>query len=90
MVLFVNSDNGSGETGYTTSDIELAYVCDADYWSAGTLPANFTKNTAGNLVNGNNVMSQDFAPNVRVYVDNDNDDQITVLVVDVNRNITQW
>ena len=90
VVLFVNSDNGSGETGYTTSDIELAYVCDADYWSAGTLPANFTKNTAGNLVNGNNVMSQDFAPNVRVYVDNDNDDQITVLVVDVNRNINQW
>ena len=90
VVLFVNSDNGSGETGYTTSDIELAYVCDADYWSAGTLPTSFTKNAAGKLVNGTNVMSQDFAENVRVFVDNDNDDQITVLVVDVNRNITQW
>ena len=35
-------------------------------------------------------MKQDFAPNVRIYVDDNSDDQITVIVVDVNRNINQW
>ena len=33
-------------------------------------------------------LSEDAAPNVKAYFDDD--DQITVLVVDVNRNITQW
>ena len=37
-----------------------------------------------------NTFSQDFEPSVHVYVDNSTDDQITVIVVDVNRNINQW
>ena len=36
-------------------------------------------------------MTQDAVPNVRAYVDNASDDQITVLVVDTaNNNITKW
>ena len=41
----------------------------------------YTTYTSSNL-------SEDNAPNVKAYFDDN--DQITVLVVDVNRNITQW
>lgn len=101
-VLFVDSDAGQGQTGYTTENIDLAYVLDEDFWSQGKVPT-YVKVIKGVLTeveeNGSaktysdgktNTMKQDFAPNVRIYVDDDSDDQITVIVVDVNRNINQW
>ena len=101
-VLFVDSDAGQGQTGYTTENIDLAYVLDEDFWSQGKVPT-YVKVIKGVLTeveaNGTpktysdgktNTMKQDFAPNVRIYVDDDSDDQITVIVVDVNRNINQW
>ena len=35
-----------------------------------------------------NFLTEDNAPNVKAYFDDD--DQITLLVVDINNNITQW
>ena len=95
VVLYVDSDAGKGLTG-SLSDISLAYVFDSNYWPNGVLPEMSTitinKKVATGTVGGNSVtMTQDAVPNVRAYVDNASDDQITVLVVDTaNNNITKW
>ncbi len=39
VILFVDSDAGKGETGYTMADIDLARTFDSDFWSKGKLPA---------------------------------------------------
>ena len=92
-ILYVDSDKGEGLTGYDMSDINLAYAFDKDFWSQNKVPASM-KYINGVLKDQNdssNIMSEDFAPNVHAFVDNDGDDQITVLVVDVvNNNITKW
>ena len=92
-ILFVDSDKGEGLTGYDMRDIRLAYAYDKDYWSQNKVPSSM-KYENGVLVDANdssNVMREDFKPNVHAFVDNDGDDQITVLVVDVvNNNITKW
>ena len=93
VIMFVDSDAGKGETGYTMSDIDLARAFDSDFWSEGKLP------TLSNLkINGttaekdgtNYFMEDDAVPNVRVFVDSASDDQITVIVVDVQPDITAW
>ena len=93
VIMFVDSDAGKGETGYTMSDIDLARAFDSDFWSEGKLP------TLSNLkINGttaekdgtNHFMEDDAVPNVRVFVDSASDDQITVIVVDVQHDITAW
>ena len=95
VVLYVDSDAGKGLTG-SLSDISLAYVFDSNYWPNGVLPEMSTitinKKVATGTVDSKSVtMTQDAVPNVRAYVDNASDDQITVLVVDTaNNNITKW
>ena len=91
-VLFVNSDAGEGVTGYDLNDIALSFVFDEDYWSKGYVPEKFeiVDGVLCDKDNHDNKLTEDFAPSVRVYVDNDSDDQITVLVVDINRNINEW
>ena len=95
VVLYVDSDAGKGLTG-SLSDISLAYVFDSNYWPNGVLPEMSTitinEKVATGTVGRNSVtMTQDAVPNVRAYVDNASDDQITVLVVDTaNNNITKW
>ena len=88
--MYVNSDDG---VGVASGSINLAYLFDSDFCTlnksatgteAQSKPAltdKYTTYTSSNL-------SEDNAPNVKAYFDDD--DQITVLVVDVNRNITQW
>ena len=66
--------NSDDGTGVASGEIELAYYYDDDFWSDGKV--------------GSGTLSEDDAPNVRCYFDDD--DYITVIVVDVNRNITQW
>lgn len=39
VIMFVDSDAGKGETGYTLADIDLARTFDSDFWSKGKLPA---------------------------------------------------
>ena len=90
IVMYVNSDDG---VGVASGSINLAYLFDSDFCTlnksvTGTetqskpaLTDKYTTYTSSNL-------SEDNAPNVKAYFDDD--DQITVLVVDVNRNITQW
>ena len=60
--------------GVESGEIELAYYYDSDFWSEGKI--------------GSGTLTEDDAPNVTAYFDDD--DYITVLVVDVNRNITEW
>ena len=55
-------------------DIDLSYYYDSDFWT-------------GNAI-GTGTLTEDNAPNVRAYFDDG--DFITVIVVDQNRNITQW
>ena len=82
VVLYVNSDDSEG---VAEGNIDLAYVFDSDFCTATktdtTIQGGYTKYTISGL-------SEDNAPNVKAYFDDN--DQITVLVVDVNRNITQW
>ena len=79
IVMFVNSDDSEGVTGLDYTNIDLAYAFDSDFCTT-------TDDSYGNyIITG---LSEDAAPNVMAYFDDD--DQITVLVVDVNRNITQW
>ena len=79
IVMFVNSDDSEGVTGLDYTNIDLAYAFDSDFCTT-------TDDSHGNYtITG---LSEDAAPNVMAYFDDD--DQITVLVVDVNRNITQW
>lgn len=66
--------NSDDGAGVGSGDIELAYYYDDDFWSDGKV--------------GSGTLSEDDAPNVRCYFDDD--DYITVIVVDVNRNITEW
>ena len=93
VILFVDSDAGKGETGYTMADIDLARVFDSDFWSEGKLPTidqikiNGTK---AEKVGDNSFNEDDAVPNVRVFVDSASDDQITVIVVDVQHDITAW
>ncbi len=66
--------NSDDGAGVESGEIELAYYYDSDFWSDGKI--------------GSGTLTEDNAPNVTAYFDDD--DYITVLVVDVNRNITQW
>ena len=94
VILFVDSDAGKGETGYTMADIDLARTFDSDFWSKGKLPAiNDIKISGKDAVDENdkdNTLTEDAVPNVRVFVDSASDDQITVIVVDVQHDITAW
>ena len=83
VVLFVNSDDSEGVSGMTYADIQLSRAFDDDYCdftntlSSGTYSYSCTGLDADNT-----------KPNVKAYFNDD--DQITVLVVDVNNNIMQW
>ena len=94
VILFVDSDAGKGETGYTMADIDLARTFDSDFWSKGKLPAINDIHISGkDAVDANdkdNTLTEDAVPNVRVFVDSASDDQITVIVVDVQHDITAW
>ena len=94
VILFVDSDAGKGETGYTMADIDLARTFDSDFWSKGKLPAiNDIQISGKNAVDAkdkDNTLTEDAVPNVRVFVDSASDDQITVIVVDVQHDITAW
>ena len=94
VILFVDSDAGKGETGYTMADIDLARTFDSDFWSKGKLPAIKDIQISGkDAVDANdkdNTLTEDAVPNVRVFVDSASDDQITVIVVDVQHDITAW
>ena len=78
IVLFVNSDDSEGVSGLDYTNIDLAYAFDDDFCTTTNTGSSYT-------ITG---LSEDNAPNVKAYFDDN--DQITVLVVDVNRNITQW
>ena len=94
VILFVDSDAGKGETGYTMADIDLARTFDSDFWSKGKLPAindiQISGKDAVDAKDKNNTLTEDAVPNVRVFVDSASDDQITVIVVDVQHDITAW
>ncbi len=94
VILFVDSDAGKGETGYTMSDISLSHVFDSDFWTNGQLPTinniKIANKVATDATNSSIKMSEDAVPNVRVFVDSASDDQITVIVVDVQNDITAW
>ena len=85
IVLFVNSDKTEGVSGMTCEDIELSRAFNDDYCT-------FTNTQSGATATYNysctNLDADNSKPNVKAYFDDD--DQITVLVVDVNSNITQW
>ena len=94
VILFVDSDAGKGETGYTMADIDLARTFDSDFWSKGKLPAindiHISGKDAVDAQDKDNTLTEDAVPNVRVFVDSASDDQITVIVVDVQHDITAW
>ena len=94
VILFVDSDAGKGETGYTMADIDLARTFDSDFWSKGKLPAiddiQISGKDAVDAKDKDNTLTEDAVPNVRVFVDSASDDQITVIVVDVQHDITAW
>ena len=94
VILFVDSDAGKGETGYTMADIDLARTFDSDFWSKGKLPAindiQISGKDAVDAKDKDNTLTEDAVPNVRVFVDSASDDQITVIVVDVQNDITAW
>ena len=94
VILFVDSDAGKGETGYTMSDIDLARTFDSDFWSKGKLPAlndiQITNKVATDASDSANKLTEDAVPNARVFVDSASDDQITVIVIDVQHDITAW
>ena len=88
-VIFVNSDDGKGAAA---TEIKSAYIFDADSWSNGKLPTlakmHLTNGKVVDQDDATNFLTEDNAPNVKAYFDDD--DQITLLVVDINNNITQW
>ena len=94
VILFVDSDAGKGETGYTMADIDLARTFDSDFWSKGKLPAindiQISGKDAVDAKDKDNTLTEDAVPNVRVFVDSASDDQITVIVIDVQHDITAW
>ena len=92
VVIYVNSDDSEGVADGT---ITLQYLFDSDFCkvTAGatgteTNPGSDTALSGKYTVYTSTNLSEDNAPNVKAYFDDD--DQITVLVVDVNRNINQW
>ena len=94
VILFVDSDAGKGETGYTMANIGLARTFNSDFWSKGKLPAindiQISGKDAVDAKDKDNTLTEDAVPNVRVFVDSASDDQITVIVVDVQHDITAW
>ena len=91
-MIYVNSDDSEGVADGT---ITLQYLFDSDFCkvTAGatgteTNPGSDTALSGKYTVYTSTNLSEDNAPNVKAYFDDD--DQITVLVVDVNRNINQW
>ena len=80
--------------GYTMADIDLARTFDSDFWSKGKLPAiddiQISGKDAVDAKDKDNTLTEDAVPNVRVFVDSASDDQITVIVVDVQHDITAW
>ena len=74
------------------ANIGLSHVFDADFWTNGQLPTDIkiANKVATDANNSNIKMSEDAVPNVRVFVDSASDDQITVIVVDVQNDITAW
>ncbi|MEF2864615.1 MAG: S-layer homology domain-containing protein [Eubacteriales bacterium] len=88
-VIYVNSDDGKGAAA---TEIKAAYIFDADSWSNGKLPTlanmQLTNGKVVDSTDATNFLTEDNAPNVKAYFDDD--DQITLLVVDINNNITQW
>ena len=84
VVLFVNSDDSEGVSGMTYADIQLSRAFDDDYCDfTNTLTSGVTYNYSCTGLDADNTK-----PNVKAYFNDD--DQITVLVVDVNNNIMQW
>ena len=84
VVLFVNSDDSEGVSGMTYADIQLSRAFDDDYCDfTNTLTSGVTYNYLCTGLDADNTK-----PNVKAYFNDD--DQITVLVVDVNNNIMQW
>ncbi len=77
IVMYVNSDDS---IGVASGDINLAYAFDSDFCTTS-----YDKTSGTYTITG---LSEDATPNVKAYFDDN--DHITVLVVDVNRNITQW
>ena len=88
-VIFVNSDDGKGAAA---TEIKSAYIFDADSWSNGKLPTlakmQLTNGKVVDQDDATNFLTEDNAPNVKAYFDDN--DQITLLVVDINNNITKW
>ena len=84
----------SFDEGYTMSDIDLARTFDSDFWSKGKLPAlndiQITNKVATDASDSANKLTEDAVPNARVFVDSASDDQITVIVIDVQHDITAW
>ena len=80
--------------GYTMADIDLARTFDSDFWSKGKLPAindiQISGKDAVDAKDKDNTLTEDAVPNVHVFVDSASDDQITVIVVDVQHDITAW
>ena len=90
IVMYVNSDDG---VGVASGSIDLAYLFDSDFCTLTKGATGTETQTKSALTNSyttytSSDLSEDNAPNVKAYFDDD--DQITVLVVDVNRNITKW
>ena len=88
-VIYVNSDDSKGAAA---TEIKAAYIFDADSWSNGKLPTlakmQLTNGKVVDQDDATNFLTEDNAPNVKAYFDDD--DQITLLVVDINNNITEW
>ena len=98
VVIYVDSKAGKGADA---NDIQAAYIFDENNWNAGKLPAisnmqivngkvvdKTSKKTTDGKDSYTNYLTEDNAPNVKAYFDDD--DQITLLVVDINNNITKW
>ena len=90
IVMYVNSDDG---VGVASGSIDLAYLFDSDFCTLTKGATGTETQTKSALTNKyttytSSDLSEDNAPNVKAYFDDNN--QITVLVVDVNRNITKW
>ena len=90
IVMYVNSDDS---TGVASGSIDLAYLFDSDFCTltkgaTGTQDLSKSALTTSYTTYTSSDLSEDNAPNVKAYFDDDA--QITVLVVDVNRNITKW
>ena len=61
-------------SGVASGEIERAFYYDKDFWTGGAI--------------GSGTLTEDDAPNVTCFFDDT--DYITLVVVDINRNITEW